>query len=121
MRMEMVSVILLEIMTMMEYPIARTQIGQNLKMEPDTKSEMGLIQTRTGLEAEKGIKAETPGSGSLSGRAREALEVVYVMAPDLRAEAIEVVVANPCKKERISPFSMRGRGVASSPFYRRKK
>ena len=73
------------------------------------------------MEAEKAIKAETPGAGSLSDRTMEASEAAFVMAPDLRAEVIEVVEANPIKKERISPLSIRGRGAASSPFYRRKQ
>jgi transposase-like protein len=43
------------------------------------------------LETEKVILAGTPGAGNLSGKTREASEVVYVMALDLRANAIDVV------------------------------
>ena len=41
------------------------------------------------------LKAETPGTGNLSGRARVALELVCVMALDLKAEAIKAAEADP--------------------------
>lgn len=46
------------------------------------------------METEKAIKPETPGTGILSGKAREASEVVSVMALDLKAKAIEVAETN---------------------------